>query len=124
MTNEAPPPTTYFHQALIDTDAPGGRYRGRGPHVTGTEPTVTPLAVPDWCIDPVPTEPPVGASADSASTEAEGMAEDVSSLLPSDAMPDASVIDEADEPPPEPTYLGTLSSIGRRRDFHMVSEEE
>jgi hypothetical protein len=27
------------------------------------------------------------------------------------------------EPPVEPTYLGTLSSIGRRRDFHIVSKE-
>jgi hypothetical protein len=30
---------------------------------------------------------------------------------------------EADAPD-EPTYLGTLSSIGRRRDFHMVSATE
>jgi hypothetical protein len=126
--DEAPKPSTYFHQALADP-LPGGRWAGRRPNIVGTEPTATPLAVPDWCIDPTGPEPPLGYSVDVvavASTEAEGMAED---LLPSEAMPEASVIDEPtlhDEAEAEgvpPTYLGTLSSIGRRRDFHIVSKE-
>jgi hypothetical protein len=128
MTDDDPKPSTYFHQALADP-APGGRWAGRRPHLTGTAPTVTPPAVPEWCIDPTGPEPPLGYSVEhdsvdveGASTEAEGMAED---LLPSDAMPDASVGDEPtlhDEAVP-PTYLGALSSIGRRRDFHIVRSE-
>jgi hypothetical protein len=131
--DDDPKPSTYFAQTLLADPLPGGRYAGKRPRVTGTEPSVDALAVPDWARDPCGPEPPLGYSVeadayvDSASTEAEGVAEDVSSLLPSDAMPDASLaapdadLAEAVEPPVEPTYLGTLSSIGRRRDFHMVS---
>jgi hypothetical protein len=65
MTDEAPKPTTYFHQTLLADPAPGGRYRQRRAHIVGTEPTVEPIAAPTWSADPVPDEPPLGFSVES-----------------------------------------------------------
>ena len=137
-------PSTYLaQQALIDPE-PRGRFARHSPaYVVGSEPTVKPLATPTWSPDPSGDEPPLGYSIEhdhqdqppledatmGASSEAEGMAEDVGlALLPSDAMSEASGVGDAstlnaDGEPPAPTYLGTLSGLGRRRDFHVVKDE-
>jgi hypothetical protein len=177
MTDEPDNPNCYFRQqALIDPPA-GGRYRQRTAQINGTEPTVTPLAVPEWCIDPVPTEPPVCVedalsppdvdwshdlsltSPVSATDGAEGVAAIALPATP-EASVDMSTIpdlaasadgectdtdgvgectcadgigigectvagmpnDDVDASTPEPTFLGALSSIHRRRDFHLVKE--
>jgi hypothetical protein len=143
MTDEpTDKPNCYFRQQLADPP-PGGRFAGARPKINGTEPTVTPLAVPEWCIDPTGIEPPLVDSSlvdafamGDASVEAEGMAEDVSSLLPSDAMPEGTgeVDVEVGGYSPQPTILGTLclspeykhaAEINARREsFRIVSGEE
>jgi hypothetical protein len=64
MTNEAPTPSTYFHQQALADPQPGGRYRQPRPRVTGTEPSVDAPAAPNWSRDPCGPEPPLGYSVD------------------------------------------------------------
>jgi hypothetical protein len=91
-------------------------------------------------VDPSLVDATMGVS-----TGSEGVAEDKAALLRSDAMPSVdvdlpSVPDtdadgeytndvgtdgecttlDVDVAAPEPTILGTLSSIHRRRDFHVI----
>jgi hypothetical protein len=62
MSNEAPKPSTYFHQALLDP-LPGGRWSGRGPRVVGSTPSPeVPAPAPAWSHDPCGPEPPLGWS--------------------------------------------------------------
>jgi hypothetical protein len=78
MTDEDDPhPSTYFHQQLADAPL-GGRFAGSRPKINGTEPTVTPLAVPEWCIDPTGIEPPLGYSIEGDAVGGDDGGEDVS----------------------------------------------
>jgi hypothetical protein len=64
MTNEAPTPTTYFHQQALLDPQPGGRYRQRPVRINGSDPVVVPPAAPAWSHDPCGPEPPLGYSVD------------------------------------------------------------
>jgi hypothetical protein len=54
---------TYFARAFksLTEEHAGGRFSNTGrPTLTGTSAT-GPLVAPDWSVDPVPAEPPLGA---------------------------------------------------------------